>query len=331
MGWSHTIPEVPTESLGFLSNSLIYGHQVSGPLWLLKEKWTDNECKINLLQYVCKFRDRQRTSWAFANEHLKKAQSNLKRRYDKKATMEEFQLSDEVLVWLPLPDHPLSAELCGPYKVIWKVSQADYILNTCDRRKSQQLCHINMLKPYHRVPSPWSACFPQTTKCCVSVSFKKVELEDCPLSPGNVCLGEYIIVEKIADCICSHGKQLTQLLLQHPSVFRGTPSLTSLIEHSIDIGDALPVKLLPYRVSPVLKHTAGWDWLRAAATIDQALCGWVVYPVMIILKPGGLYHFFISYWQVNSLVKTDAYLLPRMDEYIDQVRSAKFITEIDLV
>ena len=40
----------------------------------------------------------------------------------------------------------------GPYEVIKKVDEVNYIFNTPGRRKTQRLCHVNMLKQYHQHP-----------------------------------------------------------------------------------------------------------------------------------------------------------------------------------
>jgi hypothetical protein len=50
------------ESLGFSPFELVFGHQVRGPLKLLKEKWLNGD-KLeseNLLDFVSKFRNRTR-------------------------------------------------------------------------------------------------------------------------------------------------------------------------------------------------------------------------------------------------------------------------------
>ncbi|KAK4318854.1 hypothetical protein Pmani_010176 [Petrolisthes manimaculis] len=153
----------------------------------LKEKWIDGECEIGLLQYVIKFKERLRTSWAFANEHLKKAQISMKNWYDKKALIRGFQPNDEVLVLLPMSGQPLAAKYCGPYKVMSKVSQTDYMVATPDKRKSQQLVHINMLKPYRRAPSQVQPHPPLGCKSvCVTLIKEMEEQGDCPLSLGSV-------------------------------------------------------------------------------------------------------------------------------------------------
>ncbi|KAK4312189.1 hypothetical protein Pmani_016345 [Petrolisthes manimaculis] len=69
----------------------------------------------------------------------------MKQRYD------EFQVGEEVLVLLPFQGKPLTARYSGPYVVEKRVGEVDYIVKTPDRRKSHQLCHVNMLKQYHQL------------------------------------------------------------------------------------------------------------------------------------------------------------------------------------
>ena len=51
-----------------------------------------------------------------------------------------------MLVLLPIPCQPLQARYFGPHEIVKKINDADYIVDTPDTRKSQRLCHINMLK-----------------------------------------------------------------------------------------------------------------------------------------------------------------------------------------
>ena len=37
----------------------------------------------------------------------------------------------------------------GPFRVCKRVGETDYLVETPDMRKRHQLCHVNMLKPYH--------------------------------------------------------------------------------------------------------------------------------------------------------------------------------------
>ena len=72
--------------------------------------------------------------------------------YDKKAKWRQFHVGEKVLALLPIPSQPLQARYYGPYEVIKKVDEVNYILNTLGHRKTQRLCHVNMLKKYHQHP-----------------------------------------------------------------------------------------------------------------------------------------------------------------------------------
>ena len=59
----------------------------------------------------------------------------MKIRYDRNTVHRYFQAGDKVFVLLPLSGHPLKARFHGPYEIIRKVSDLNYVLRTPDRRK----------------------------------------------------------------------------------------------------------------------------------------------------------------------------------------------------
>ena len=48
----------------------------------------------------------------------------------------------------------MQAKYSGPYKVVNKITDTNYLVKTPGRRKETQVCHINMLKAYHEKPKP---------------------------------------------------------------------------------------------------------------------------------------------------------------------------------
>ena len=72
----------------------------------------------------------------------------MKQNYDKNTKERSFKSGDKILALLPIPGRPLQARYFGPYIVEKKASDLNYIINTPDRRKQQQLCQNNMLKEY---------------------------------------------------------------------------------------------------------------------------------------------------------------------------------------
>ena len=143
------------ESLGFSPFELVFGHAVRGPLLLLKEKWLDEDPeKISVLKYVATFKDRLFRAGQMAKRNLQESQSKMKVWYDRKAKSRCFEPGDRVLVLFPVVGNPLQAKYTGPYKVVKKISDTNYLVKTPDRRKETQVCHINMLKAYHEKPKP---------------------------------------------------------------------------------------------------------------------------------------------------------------------------------
>ena len=153
--------EAEKVSVGYLIKDNILmrkwsSHRVTiGPLLLLKEKWLDEDPeKISVLKYVATFKDRLFRAGQMAKRNLQESQSKLKVWYDRKAKSRCFEPGDIVLVLFPVVGNPLQAKYSGPYKVVKKISDTNYLVKTPGRRKETQVCHINMLKAYHEKPKP---------------------------------------------------------------------------------------------------------------------------------------------------------------------------------
>ena len=74
----------------------------------------------------------------------------MKVRYDKQDRECSFEVGDEVLALLPIPGCQLQARYSGPFVADKKLNEVDYIIATPECRKKQRLCHLNMLKLYHK-------------------------------------------------------------------------------------------------------------------------------------------------------------------------------------
>ncbi|KAL2102368.1 hypothetical protein ACEWY4_001536 [Coilia grayii] len=87
-----------------------------------------------------------------ASKNLSKAQKKMKRLYDRRAEERTFHPGDQLLALLPVPGSPFCAKFFGPYVVVRQVTDVDYLMCTPDRKRSTQLCHMNLLKPYYAPP-----------------------------------------------------------------------------------------------------------------------------------------------------------------------------------
>ena len=138
------------ESLGFSPMDLVFGHEVRGPLKVLKEQLVTPETKVKSIpEYVAKLRDRLQQACSLAKDALASSQVRMKRYYDKKAVAHVFHPGDHVLILSPIPGSALSTKFCGPYAVERKISETNYVIQTPDRRRRTRVCHVNMMKPYH--------------------------------------------------------------------------------------------------------------------------------------------------------------------------------------
>lgn len=125
---------------------------------------------------------------------------------------------------------------------------------------------------------------------------------------------------------------MKSLIFEFSSLFSDIPTCTSLIEHDIDVGDAQPIRQRFYRVSPD-KHQSLEDSVRYL--LDNGLAkpsysSWAS-PCLLVKKPDNTFRFCTDYRKVNMVTKPDSFPLPRMEDCVDQVGAARFVSKLDLL
>ena len=102
--------EVSQASTGFSPFELIYGHNVRGPIAVLKEAWESGESQdTSVIAHIIKIRE-QLQMMGVLQQNMIKAQVDLKRWYDKNARSCKFEPGDQVLVLLPTSTSKLLAQ-----------------------------------------------------------------------------------------------------------------------------------------------------------------------------------------------------------------------------
>jgi len=126
-------------------------------------------------------------------------------------------------------------------------------------------------------------------------------------------------------------QRLAKFLKGHIVGDPNKPGATSLTEHKIDVGGHAPIKQRYYPVSPMIQEAiyAEVDNMLAAGIIEPSKSEWSS-PIVMIKKPNGSYRFCLDFRQLNSVSKKDAYLLSYMNAILDKLRSASYISTIDL-
>lgn len=125
---------------------------------------------------------------------------------------------------------------------------------------------------------------------------------------------------------------LRKLLGEYPGVFQSIPLRTTLIEHYIRTGMAQPLRLTSYRLPQTYRDTVkkALDEMLSAGIIESSTSEWNV-PIVLVKKKDQSLRLCVDYRKFNQISEGDAYPMPRIDELIDRVGGATYISTFDLV
>ncbi|CAM4550039.1 unnamed protein product [Caretta caretta] len=126
-------------------------------------------------------------------------------------------------------------------------------------------------------------------------------------------------------------QQIQELCTSYAPTFSATPGLTERAYHSIDTGNAHPIRVQPYRVSPQAKTAIEreiQDMLQMGV-IRPSESAWAS-PVVLVPKPDGEIRFCVDYRKLNAVTRPDNYPMPRTDELLEKLGRAQFISTLDL-
>ena len=137
--------------------------------------------------------------------------------------------------------------------------EMNYVVKTPDRRKSRQLCHVNMLKEYIDRNQNNDNAKPV---CSVNLNESNHDEDECnsnnshekqPDYPNKLQNSDVLnnLNEKLGHLSDSHRSEVTQLIHERKDIFPDVPSVTNASVHDVDVGEFRPIKQHPYRVNPV--------------------------------------------------------------------------------
>ncbi|CAM4590539.1 unnamed protein product [Caretta caretta] len=126
-------------------------------------------------------------------------------------------------------------------------------------------------------------------------------------------------------------QQIKKLCTSYVLMFSATPGLTERAYHSIDTGNAHPIKVQRYRVSPQAKTAIEQeiqDMLQMG--VIHPFGGACASPVVLVPKPDGEIRFCMDYCKLNAVTRPDNYPMPCTHELLEKLRRAQFISTLDL-
>lgn len=126
-------------------------------------------------------------------------------------------------------------------------------------------------------------------------------------------------------------KKLNQIVSCFPSSVTQGLGKTNLLTHSIDTGDALPIKQRHYPISPAVQSLmyAELDRMLDCGVIELSQSPWNS-PISMVRKSNGKARLCLDARALNAVTKKDAYPMPIIDGILSRLNETHYISSIDL-
>ena len=321
------------ESLGFSPFELMFGRHPREPLRVLHEQWQEAKGARRVEEYVHSLRQKLREAHMLAREHVEKAQDRMKRNFDKKAVVRVFKPGDFVMLFRACRQFPLQPRYQGPYEVVEKVGQSNYVLSTPGRRKETQLVHVNLIKAFEGdvARTGMTAVEAKDTPATAHVQGDfRAERADSRLPNSEVLQG---LGSRLLHLEEARRSELLAILRKYPELMGDVPSRTTIIQHDVVLTEAArPIRQHPYRVSPAKRELMKQevDYMLKNGIAVPSTSPWAS-PCLLVPKDDGTMRLCTDYRRLNQVTQPDAFPVPRIDDTLDAVSGASYFTKIDLL
>ena len=159
------------------------------------------------------------------------------------------------------------------------------------------------------------------------------DIENLPASSRVQSLLELLHLESSVLSI-QELKCLQDFLIQHEDVFALDSSelgSTDIVTHSIDTGDQPPIRQ-PVRRTPFALRSKVDEMVKEMmeqGVVQPSHSPWAS-PIVLVKKKDGGTRFCVDFRRLNAITKQDVFPLPRIDDTLDLLSSAKYFTTLDL-
>ncbi|GFW42919.1 retrovirus-related Pol polyprotein from transposon 297 [Trichonephila clavipes] len=319
---------VSHESTGYTPSELVYGKNLRTPETLVMEHWMEPREEGDLVtEYMFKLINRIKRCQEVAINKMEEMQVKRKTWYDKNAVKREFKDGDLVLELATSRANKLAVQWIGPGTILNKISETNYLVEIPGRRGTSQIYHINMLKPYYKRPIMMKLMMKQKT-------LADQELEIPYLENNSLVYDFEDVIQASVLNKHLHDKQmdrLRELLKKYSKCFSNNPGLTNLVEHEIQLVSDQTVRTKPYRMShrqnEILKNEI--NRMLKLGIIEVGESDYM--SSMILVEVAGKEpRPCIDYRKLNGIIRTEYFPLPNIEERVEKVSAAKFITVLDL-
>ena len=237
----------------------------------------------------------------------------------------------------------MSSGWLGPYIVLDRKDDVNYLLSTPEGRTKTKLVHVDLIRRFIDRPDKFNirenlksqlldTIIRNTdlvTTCNVQLDARQDMLsEESDNVPGHI--HDITRTEPFSP---SEQHDIDALLLKFDDIFSDTPGLTPLGTHKIQRKPgASPIRKQSYRLNPAKaeESTKEIDKLLTLGIIRPSESHFAS-PCIIVPKKDGTRRLVIDYIRVNpECLQQSAFPLPRIDDLIDRVGQAKYLTKLDI-
>ena len=343
--------EMPSDRTGFSSFELLYGRQVRGPVTILRELWENpklNPEERSVYQHVIDLKNKLKDSADLAIKQSEISAAKYKHYFDLKTQCRSLEPGDEVLVLLPSSSSKLLMAWLGPFKVISKRGNVDYII---DQDGKERLYHINLLKKYHR-RSVNVQCVADRSEPYLPAICQEVIIDD-------PCTNDFYFTDNISshepdiysvgtngiesmnsiESKCTISPNLDNdkkfdvhnIINEYSCIFSEYPGCTNIVEHEIKLIDKTPVraKLYPVPLSLKSEFITEIESLKEMGIIRPSQSDYCA-PCLMIAKKDGGYRLAIDYRALNAVTKFDAEPSCSLDEELHKFDNVQYFSELDI-
>ncbi|CAM5091887.1 unnamed protein product [Eretmochelys imbricata] len=226
------------------------------------------------------------------------------------------------MVLKALQAHKMEASREGPFTVQERLGAVNYLIAFPTSNQKPKVYHINSLKPFYS----------RELKVC---QFTAQGGDDAEWPEGVYYEGKSADGMEEVNLSMTLGRmerqQIQELCTSYVPTFSAAPGLTEWAYHSIDTGNAHPIKVQPYGVSPQAKTAIEWEIqnMLQMGVIRPSSNAWAS-PVVLVPKPDGEIRFCMDYRKLNAVTRPNNYPVPRTDELLEKLGWAQFISSLDL-
>ena len=306
----------PHCATGYSPFTLMFGREVSGPLDILQEAWLQGDAeKSSVFEWLTCVKAQMHDLSILVSQKEKVAKHKMKCEYDKSISIKKFAVGDMVLVWNPGLHSKMGASWSGPYSVEKQMSPVTYKVCVPGRSSKSKVLHVNLLKA-------WTS----SASCIHRVAIVQEEDDADEICPVGLKLGRAGFVPSKQQQL-----ELDSVLARSPEVLKSDPGRTKLVELKINIDRHSPVANHPYRIAPRWREEvkSQIDQLLQLGFIRPSTSPWSSSVVTVRKKDGGI-RICIDFRAVNAITVPDPYQMPLIEEILDLLAEAMYISKVDL-